>query len=183
MAVLMLSVAAMAQNQIQGASVSKFEASQMSNNGQMFVVPLVSELQVNSNSPKDYSLTQKIYIPDMRDRESQEYYLTRVENFINAKIEELKAQALFEFVDREKASLIISPIYSVKTIASHDKEITLEIRIKGFPATYCNFRNMQPSDAQLLDLDKRIVDHKLGNVVLKDRKIHTDERTEQVIRN
>lgn len=180
---LTISIASIAQNQIQGASISKFEATQMSNNGQMFIVPLVSELHVNSTTPKGYSLTQKIILPDMRDRESQEYYLTRVENYINAKIEELKAQSLFEFIDNEKASLIISPIYSVKTIASHDKEMTIEVRIKGFPATYCNFRNMQPDDAQLLDLDKRIVNHKLENVSIKDRKIHTDERTESIVRN
>lgn len=170
-------------NAIQGASVSKYEATQLKNNGNMFIVPLVASLNISQSTPKDYVLKETITLPEMRKKESEEKYFERAEKFMNMRMDELKAQALFEFIDRENCSLIVSPIYSVKTISSNGLEMKVEVRVKGYPATYTNFRDLQAKDSTIVMLNRLIVDKKDEQHILTDRQIETSERTEEIKRN
>lgn len=170
-------------NAIQGASVSKYEATQLKNNGNMFIVPLVASLNIAQSTPKDYRLRETISLPEKRKRESDEAYFKRAENFLDLKLNELKAQALFEFIDRENCSLIVSPIYSTKTISSKGLSMTVEIRVKGYPATYTNFRDMQAKDSTIVKLNRLVIEKKDEQHILTDRQVETSERTEEIKRN
>jgi predicted adenine nucleotide alpha hydrolase (AANH) superfamily ATPase len=173
-----------AQNKaIQGASVSKYEATQLKNNGNMFIVPVVASLDIANKTPTDYKLKETISLPEMKKKESEKEYFSRVEKYINLKIDELKAQALFEFIDKENCSLIVSPIYSIKTLSSQGTEMTIEVRIKGYPATYTKFRDMQTADSTIVKLNRLIVDKKDELHIMTDRQVETNERTEEVKRN
>ena len=168
---------------IQGASVSKYEATQLKNNGNMFIVPLVASLNISMSTPSDFVLKESILIPEIRKNESEKDYFERVEKFINLKLDELKAQALFEFIDRENCSLIVSPIYSIKTTNSSGSNMSVEVRVKGYPATYTNFRDLKTSDSTIVKLNRLIVDKKYEQHVLTDRQVETKERTEEIKRN
>lgn len=170
-------------NAIQGVSVSKYEATQLKNNGNMFIVPLVASLNISQSTPKDYVLRETITLPEIRKKENEEKYFERAEKFMNMRMDELKAQALFEFIDRENCSLIVSPIYSVKTISSNGLEMKVEVRVKGYPATYTNFRDLQAKDSTIVMLNRLIVDKKDEQHILTDRQIETNERTEEIKRN
>lgn len=170
-------------NAIQGASVSKYEATQLKNNGNMFIVPLVASLDIKQNTPSDYVLRETITLPEMRKKESEEAYFERAEKFMNMRMEELKAQALFEFIDRENCSLIVSPIYSIKTTSSRGLVMNVEVRVKGYPATYTHFRNMITSDSTIVKLNRLIIDKKDEQHILTDRQVETRERTEEIKRN
>ena len=168
---------------IQGASISKYEATQLKNNGNMFIVPLVASLDIPSKTPTDYKLRETINLPEMEKKEREKDYFARVEKFLDLKLEELKAQALFEFIDKENCSLIVSPIYSIKTLSSQGTEMTVEIRVKGYPATYTKFRDLQTNDSTIVKLNRLIVDKQDELHILNDRQVETNERTEEVKRN
>lgn len=170
-------------NAIQGASVSKYEATVLKNNGNMFVVPIVASLSVTKNQPSDYVLTETVIIPDIRKQEGDANYMTRVTDYLNTKIEELKAQALFEFIDRENCSLIISPMYSTRTISSEGSKMTIEVKVKGYPAMYSKFRDMQPADSVLMNLNKLIEYQSPDVQKLTEQQMETNERTEEIKRN
>jgi hypothetical protein len=170
-------------NAIQGASVSKYEATQLKNNGNMFIVPLVASLNIAQSTPKDYRLRETISLPEKQKRENEEAYFKRAENFLDLKLNELKAQALFEFIDSENCSLIVSPIYSIKTISSKGLNMTVEIRVKGYPATYTNFRDMQAKDSTIVKLNRLVIEKKDEQHILTDRQVETSERTEEIKRN
>ena len=181
---VVLTAALFAQNNaIQGASVSKYEATQLKNNGNMFIVPLVASLNISQSTPKDYRLRETISLPEKRKRESDKAYFERAEKFLDLKLNELKAQALFEFIDRENCSLIVSPIYSIKTITSKGLNMTVEIRVKGYPATYTNFRDMQAKDSTIVKLNRLVIEKKDEQHILTDRQVETSERTEEIKRN
>jgi len=168
---------------IQGASVSKYEATQLKNNGNMFVVPLVASLNITQSTPKDYVLKETILLPEKRKREKEDAYFERMEKYVDIKLDELKAQALFEFIDKENCSLIVSPIYSIKTVSSKGLEMTVDVRVKGYPATYTKFRDMQTSDSTIVKLNRLIVDKKDEQHIMTDRQVETSERTEEIKRN
>ena len=170
-------------NAIQGASVSKYEATQLKNNGNMFIVPLVASLNIKQNTPSDFVLKETILLPEMRKKESEKDYFERAEKFMNMRMDELKAQALFEFIDRENCSLIVSPIYSIKTTSSSGLEMKVEVRVKGYPATYTHFRDLQTADSTIVKLNRLIVDKKDEQHILTDRQVETKERTEEIKRN
>ncbi len=171
------------QDAIQGASVSKYEATQLKNNGNMFIVPLVASLNITQSTPKDYVLRETILLPEKRKRENEEAYFERLEKYTDLKLNELKAQALFEFIDRENCSLIVSPVYSIKTVSSKGLEMSVQVRVKGYPATYTKFRDMQTSDSTIVKLNRLIVDKKDEQHILTDRQVETSERTEEIKRN
>lgn len=171
------------QDAIQGASVSKYEATQLKNNGNMFIVPLVASLNITQSTPKDYVLRETILLPEKRKRENEETYFERLEKYTDLKLNELKAQALFEFIDRENCSLIVSPVYSIKTVSSKGLEMSVQVRVKGYPATYTKFRDMQTSDSTIVKLNRLIVDKKDEQHILTDRQVETSERTEEIKRN
>ena len=170
-------------NAIQGASVSKYEATQLKNNGNMFIIPLVASLNIKQGTPSDYVLRETITLPEMRKKESEEKYFERAEKFINMRMDELKAQALFEFIDRENCSLIVSPIYSIKTTSSSGSQMKVEVRVKGYPATYTHFRDLQTADSTIVKLNRLIIDKKDEQHILTDRQMETKERTEEIKRN
>ena len=99
------------------------------------------------------------------------------------KLDELKAQALFEFIDRENCSLIVSPIYSIKTTNSAGSKMTIQVRIKGYPATYTHFRDLQSADTTIVRLNRLIVDKHDEQHIMTDRQVQTNERTEEIKRN
>lgn len=168
---------------IQGAFVSKYEATQLKNNGNMFVVPLVASLQVAQNDPKDYRLQAAIELPEPYKKESDEHYKTRAKEGVDKAIDELKAQALFEFIDREKCSLIVSPIYSVKTVSSKGRVINVEVRVKGYPASYTQFRDMRASDSTIVKLNNMVHEKENQQLYLGKPTVETSERTEEIKRN
>lgn len=168
---------------IQGASVSKYEATQLKNNGNMFIVPLVASLNITQSTPKDYVLKETILLPEMRKKENEDKYFERAEKFLDLKLNELKAQALFEFIDRENCSLIVSPIYSIKTLSSNGLQMSVEVRVKGYPATYSHFRDLQAADSTIVKLNRLIIDKKDEQHILTDRQVETSERTEEIKRN
>ena len=170
-------------NAIQGASVSKYEATQLKNNGNMFIIPLVASLNIKQGTPSDYVLRETITLPEMRKKESEEKYFERAEKFINMRMDELKAQALFEFIDRENCSLIVSPLYSIKTTSSSGSQMKVEVRVKGYPATYTHFRDLQTADSTIVKLNRLIIDKKDEQHILTDRQMETKERTEEIKRN
>ena len=149
----------------------------------MFIVPLVASLNIAQSTPKDYRLRETISLPEKRKNEKEEAYFKRAENFLDLKLNELKAQALFEFIDRENCSLIVSPIYSIKTISSKGLNMTVEIRVKGYPATYTNFRDMQAKDSTIVKLNRLVIEKKDEQHILTDRQVETSERTEEIKRN
>ena len=149
----------------------------------MFIVPLVASLNISKSTPSDYVLKENILLPEMRKKESEKDYFERVEKFINLKLDELKAQALFEFIDRENCSLIVSPIYSIKTTSSTGSQMAVEVRVKGYPATYTHFRDLQTADSTIVKLNRLIVDKKDEQRILTDRQVETKERTEEIKRN
>ncbi len=79
--------------------------------------------------------------------------MERIEIYINNKLNELKAQILYEFIDTSHASIIVFPLYSTKTISSNGRELKLEVCVKGFPATYNNFRNLTAADSTIVKLN------------------------------
>ena len=168
---------------LQGASVSKFEATQLSNNGNMFIVPVVAELHVNSTTISDYNMKATILLPERGKKESDERYVKRVEDFLKVKLDELKTQALFEFIDNTRSSLILSPHYSIQTESSRGNEMKVVVRIKGYPATYSNFRNLTAADSTIVKLNGMIVDKKQVEYLQGNTKITTEEKTTEIKRN
>lgn len=167
---------------IQGASISKYEATQISNNGNFFIVPLVADLQVMSNTMQEYILEADITLPEIKKNEKEMVYLERIETYLTNRINELKAQALYEFIDSSHASLIVSPIYSTKTLRSSGREMRLEVRVKGYPAIYSNFRNLKATDSTVVKLNNAIKPMDLDVISIDKKTTDRSERTEEIKR-
>jgi len=170
------------ETSIQGASISKYEATQISNNGNFFIVPVTAELQVMSNTMQEYKLVENITLPEMKKKEKEEAYIVRIENYLNKVILELKSRALYEFIDKTHASLILSPIYSTKTLSSKGNEMRIELRVMGYPATYTNFRSLQASDSTVVKLNNSIKQKDLDIISIDKKHIDPNERVEEIIR-
>lgn len=170
------------ETSIQGASISKYEATQISNNGNFFIVPVTAELQVMSNTMQEYKLVENITLPEMKKKEKEETYIVRIENYLNKVILELKSRALYEFIDKTHASLILSPIYSTKTLSSKGNEMRIELRVMGYPATYTNFRSLQASDSTVVKLNNSIKQQDLDIISIDKKHIDPNERVEEIIR-
>ena len=61
--------------------------------------------------------------------------------------------------------------------------MTVEIRVKGYPATYTNFRDMQAKDSTIVKLNRLVIEKKDEQHILTDRQVETSERTEEIKRN
>ena len=57
--------------------MSKYEATQLKNNGNMFIVPLVASLNIAQSTPKDYRLRETISLPEKRKNEKEEAYFKK----------------------------------------------------------------------------------------------------------
>ena len=167
---------------IQGASISKYEATQISNNGNFFIVPLVADLHVMSNTMQEHKIVEVVTLPEIKKKEQETAYLERIEKFLTNKLNELKAQALYEFIDASGASLIVSPIYSTKTLSSRGLEMRLEVRVKGYPATYNNFRSLKAADSTIIKLNNQIKQKNLDIISIEKKSTDRTERTEEIIR-
>ncbi len=170
------------ETSIQGASISKYEATQISNNGNFFIVPLTAELRVLSNTAQEYKLIETITIPEIKKKEHEMDYLTRIETFVNKTLLELKSRALYEFIDNTNSSVIISPIYSTKTLSSKGNEMRVEVRVKGYPATYSNFRSLTAADSTIVKLNNLIKQKDMDIISIDKKQTATSERTEEIKR-
>lgn len=182
MLLVSVSVSAQSSTTIQGASISKYEATQISNNGNLFIVPLVADLKVKSNVMEEYKLVADITLPEIKKKEKEMEYLKRIEVFLNKRLLELKSQALFEFIDKTGASIIVSPMYSTRTLTSRGLDMKVEVRVKGYPATYSNFRNLQASDSTIVKLNNQIRQKEMDIISIDKKHADTQERTEEVLR-
>lgn len=169
--------------EIQGASVSKFQSSQLENSGNLFLVPLKAEIKVTAKQPVAYVMQETFSIPNKRKKEREEVFETRLKEFVNFKFEELKAQALFEFITKENCSVIVSPIYSIKTIKSSGLQITVEVRVTGYPATYTNFRNVEDKDSTIIFLNNLIDRQQEVQIITDKLEKETTEKVQEVKRN
>lgn len=167
---------------VQGANISKYEATQISNNANFFIVPLVAELHVLTNTMQEYRLVENITLPAIKKREKEDAYFVRIERYLNDRLEELKAQALYEFIASSNASLIVSPIYSTKTLSSKGLDMRLEIWVKGYPATYNNFRNLKAADSTIVKLNHSIKQKNLDIISIDKKTTERNERTEEIKR-
>lgn len=176
-AILVISqlITAQVSNQIQGVEIRNFEATQLNNGANMFVTPLATEVKVLSTEPESYQMKETIILPEIRPGETEGQYADKVQRIVEARISELKTQALFEFTDEKNAALIISPIYSIKTESSHNNVVNVIVKVKGYPAIYTKFRNITPADSVLMRISKTIP----NNQGMTNPKFNTTIKTEE----
>ncbi len=51
---------------IQSVSISKYEATQISNNGNFFIMPLTADLLVMSNTMQEHKIVETITLPEIK---------------------------------------------------------------------------------------------------------------------
>lgn len=170
------------ETSIQGASISKYEATQISNNGNFFIVPLTADLKVLTNTMQEYKLVETIELPPIQKKEKEADYLIRLESYLNKVLLELKSRALYEFIDKTNSSLIVSPLYSTKTLSSKGNTMRIELRVKGYPATYTNFRNITAADSTIVKLNNSIKQKDLDVISIDKKHIDPNERVEEIHR-
>ncbi len=142
-----------AQTTVTGATVTKYEATAVETQPKMFVTPLVAELSIIPSASTVFKIKGKITLPeapDTKNVEVLERYAAEARRSVAANIEELKAQALFQFAESTDADVIVAPTYSVETDKSDGREVYVTVKVKGFPARYTNFRNLRPDDSTLV---------------------------------
>lgn len=172
-----------AQTTVTGANVTKFEATSVETQPQMFVTPLAADLMVIQSASTSFQTKGTITIPeapDTRNPDNLKKYMDLVRSTITTSIEELKAQALFEFSEETGADVIISPTFSVITENSEDRQIHVRIKVKGFPAKYTNFRNLKPEDRSLVDINRMLTlqEGKDVRVLSATESSHTEKEEE-----
>lgn len=57
----------------------------------------------------------------------------------------VKNQAVWNAIDQANADVLVEPQYAMETTGS-----TVTVTVKGWPATYKNFRNMTPADSTVM---------------------------------
>ena len=182
--VLFYSPKALAQTAVTGVTVTKFEATSVETQPQMFVTPLAADLSVIQSASTSFKTKGTITIPPAPESRfaSAKEYADLVRKTITNGIEELKAQALFEFSESTGADVIVSPIFSVVTEKSEDLTVYVQIKVKGFPAKYTNFRNLKPEDRALVDLNRTLSPQKGKDVrVLNATETKHTEKEDEVI--
>ena len=166
---------AQVSNQIQGVEIHNFEATQLDNGANMFIVPLTTEVKVLATEPKNFKMKETITLPEINPNETDKHYADRIQSLIQSRIAELKTQALFEFADATNAALIISPIYSIKTESSNGYTVNVVVKVKGYPAIYTKFRNLTPADSITMRLSRNIPQNK----EILDPTLHTTVTSEE----
>ena len=174
---------AMAQTTVTGASVTKFEATSVDTQPKMFVTPLAADISIIQSSSTTFKTKGTITIPeapDTKDPKVLDRYKADVRLGIMDAIEELKAQALFEFSESEGADLIVAPSYSVVTDRSEGRVIYVTVKVKGYPARYNNFRNLTTADTTLVLMNRTLA---IGKQVKQIRaKGGEDEETREEVK-
>ena len=147
----------------------------------MFVTPLAADLSVIQSASTSFKTKGTITIPAAPESRyvSGKDYANQVRATITSGIEELKAQALFEFSEATGADVIVSPIFSVVTEKSEDLQVHVQIKVKGFPAKYTNFRNLKAEDRALIDLNRTLSLQKGKDVRVLNATEHNE--TEEVV--
>ena len=162
MALLGAGVAALparAQTTVTGATITKYEATSVETQPKLFVTPLAADLTIIQSASTSFQTKGTITIPeapDTKNTEVLERYAAEARRSVAASIEELKAQALFQFAEKSGADVIVAPIYSVETDSSEGRVVKVTIKVKGFPARYTNFRNLKTEDSTLVLMSQRI---------------------------
>lgn len=145
-----------AQTTVTGATVTKYEATSVETQPKLFATPLAADLSVIQTASTSFKIKGKITLPeapDTKNTEVLERYAADARRSVAANIEELKAQALFEFAESCNADVIVAPSFSVVTDSSSGREVFVTVKVKGFPAKYTNFRNLRPEDTTLVHMN------------------------------
>ena len=143
---------------VKGISVTNYQAAKVENQPKMFTVPVVAEVDVLKGAARSYEFTYSFRIPG-QDKAMGIGFEKKVNDYINQQIDEVKSRALFEFTEKTGADIILSPTYSINTVSSSGMDVTLSIKVKGYPAVYKNFRSITAADAELLKINNSIVDN------------------------
>lgn len=152
----------------------------------MFTIPMVGELRVVQGAPRHFELKDKeVILPKAGESKvfgiPTENYADQVKRYLNARIEELKAEALFEFSEKTGADVILSPTYSVITTQSDGLKLVLTVKVKGIPASYADVRPITASDRALVDIDRVLVSSNRKDVrVLSSTESEQNVREEEV---
>ena len=148
-----------AQTVVTGANVTKFEASSIETQPKMMAIPLMADVSIIKGAQRQFKTKGTITLPEAPESKSATAltaYREQARVHIAMSIEELKAQALFEFSEATDADVIVSPMYSVVTESSNGNVINVIVKIKGYPAVYTNFRNATAADTTLVYLNNII---------------------------
>lgn len=100
----------------------------------VFVNPMVCDLQI-------------LYPTNPRRDFSTSFIIKSLESLTEAEFQNLRKRALYQFTDKEKADIIIEPIFNSYITSGNTKELTIEIT--GFPAKYTNFRPLGKEQADV----------------------------------
>lgn len=133
-----------------GVTLSHHEAVYATSTPKMFAVPILADVKIIPGAATSFKVESSIHFPSIGQGESKSTYYSNISSMVNDKIEELKSQALFEFSEATGADIILSPMYSVKTIESIGQTTRIVIKIKGYPAKYDNFRSLKAEDRELI---------------------------------
>lgn len=161
-----------AQTTVTGATVTKYEATSVDTQPKLFVTPLVADLAIIPTASTSFSIKGKITLPeapDTKNIEVLERYAAEARRTVAASIEELKAQALFQFADKSSADVIVAPSFSVETDNSSGRDVFVTVKVKGFPARYTNFRNLRPDDSTLV---------RMNNIISSGKQVRVLESSE-----
>lgn len=175
----LFSVPVLAQTQVTGVDITKFEAASVDAQPKMFVVPLVAEVSIIPNASTVFKTTGQITLPSPSDAKGlRGSYADIVERTVSKAIRELKAKALFEFSEAENADLIVAPIYSIETEKSSGLIVNVAIKVKGYPARYSGFRNLKDSDTTLIRMSGKIGTYKQVDVLAPKPEMERTTREE-----
>ena len=148
-----------AQTLVTGATITKYEATSVETQPKLFVTPLAADLNIIQSASTTFKTKGVITLPeapDTKNVEILERYAAEVRRQVSRNIEELKAQALFQFAEQSNADVIVAPSFSVETDSSKGRVVEVSIKVKGFPARYTNFRNLKPEDSILVRMSQQI---------------------------
>jgi len=108
---------------VTGINVSKYQATYAESTPKFFPVPVVADVALMQGATQRFTFDGSINIPAANAGEISSAYASRLTNHIKSRIEDIKAQALFEFAENVEADVILSPTYSVITTESSSSVI------------------------------------------------------------
>lgn len=105
------------------------------------------ELRVFVN-PMVCDLNMKYGANASRTSFQTDFIIKSLDTMTEAEFSNLKKRALFQFTQKEKADVIVEPLFNSYVSADNNKRLIIEI--SGFPANYTNFRAL---GKEKVDLD------------------------------
>lgn len=180
-ACLLSGISAFAQTTVTGVNVTKFEATSVETQPKMLVTPIAADISIIQSTSSSFKTQGTISIPevpDTKDLAKLERYAADAKQVILDGIEELKAKALFEFAESVGADIIVAPLFSVVTDKSEGRNISLTVRVKGYPARYTNFRNVKPSDTTIVYINNALSSGKKVRTISSTEAVQTETKME-----